>query len=323
MNFSFKTIQEFNDYFKDEKTCYEFLELQRWDGVPVCPHCASAKEPKRVEARGKFKDIPTYRCTEKGCYLPFTVRTGSIYEGSKVELRKWFQAIYEISTSKKGISSVELGTRIGVSQKTGWFLNHRIRTMLAGEQPELLDGVVEADESFFGGKNKNRHGNKKVTGEDARGRTDKTAVLGLLQRDGLVKTFVIPNCHKETIQGIMTEHVSKEAILITDAYAAYNGIDSHFSEHIRIKHTQGSYITEGEKHTNNIEGFWSIFKRGIIGIYHYASPQHLHRYCAEFTERYNKRQISNIDRFIDALKSSNQQRITYRELTGYTGQPQA
>lgn len=145
MTFTFKTIAEFNDYFKDEKTCYEFYENQRWQGVPVCPHCGSIKTPYKVKARGKFQDIPSYRCSERACDLPFTVRSGTIFEGSRVELRKWFQAAYEISISKKGISSVELAVRIGVSQKTAWFINHRLRTMLTETKPELLTGIVTDD----------------------------------------------------------------------------------------------------------------------------------------------------------------------------------
>jgi len=164
MDFDFKTICEFNDYFKDEKTCYEFLENQRWSGFPVCPHCGSMKAPYKVKARGKFQDIPSYRCSERACDLPFTVRTNSIYEGSKVELRKWFQAVYEINISKKGISSVELATRIGVSQKTAWFINHRLRSMLTETNPELLVGTIEADETFVGGKESNKHASKKNGG---------------------------------------------------------------------------------------------------------------------------------------------------------------
>src|SRR5258707_841597 len=125
MDFTFKTIQEFNDHFKDEKTCYEFFEQIRWNGVPVCPHCGNEKYYK-VKARGKFQDIPSYRCADRKCGLPFTVRTKSIFEGSKVEFRKWLHAAYEITVCKNGISSVELAARIGVSQKTAWFINHRL-----------------------------------------------------------------------------------------------------------------------------------------------------------------------------------------------------
>nr|WP_230679841.1 IS1595 family transposase [Pontibacter sp. 172403-2] len=172
------------------------------------------KKPYNVKPRGKFKDIPSYRCSERQCDLPFTVRTGSIFEGSKIELRKWFQAIYEISTSKKGISSIELGTRIGVSQKSAWFLNHRVRTMLSETAPELLNGIVEADETFVGGKNKNRHENKKVANSQGRAHLDKTAVLGVLQRDGKVRTFVVPDTNKETLHSIMVANVAPEAVLI-------------------------------------------------------------------------------------------------------------
>jgi transposase-like protein len=315
MIFEFKTIHEFNDFFQDEVTCYQFLEEQRWQGVPVCPHCASAKAPYKVKARGKFQDIPSYRCSERACDLPFTVRTGSIFEGSKVELRKWFQAAYEISTSKKGISSVELGTRIGVSQKTAWFINHRIRTMLSDSAPEILEGIVEADETFVGGKNKNRHENKKVANSQGRSGADKTAVVGILQREGGVKTFVVKDTSAETLQSIMVENVASEAVVITDAYQSYKGLEKIVSEHISIKHTEGNYKTVGYKHTNNIEGFWSQLKRGVIGTYHYVSPQHLQRYCFEFETRYNQRDVSNIQRFIEVLKSSDKDRIRYIELT--------
>ncbi len=189
MNFNFKTISEFNDYFKDEKTCYEFLESQLWRGVPVCPHCATAKKPYTVKARGKFQDIPSYRCSERSCGLPFTVRTGGIFEGSKIELRKWLQASYEITISKKGISSYELATRIGVSQKTAWFINHRLRAMLTETNPELLTGTIEADETFVGGLQKNKHVSKKIIRSEISRTLDvkipakKTMVLGLVERE--------------------------------------------------------------------------------------------------------------------------------------------
>src|ERR1700755_728209 len=145
MKFAFNTILEFNDYFKDEATCYQFFEQIRWNGKPVCPFCGSEKFYK-VKARGKFQDIPSYRCGNRECDLPFTVRTKSIFEGSKVEFRKWLQAAYEISVAKKGISSVELAARIGVSQKTAWFINHRLRAMLKETEPTLLRDIAQADE---------------------------------------------------------------------------------------------------------------------------------------------------------------------------------
>lgn len=321
MDFLFKTIQEFNDFFKDEKTCYEFLEGERWpEGVAICPHCATAKKPYKVKARGKFIDIPSYRCSERACDLPFTVRTDSIYEGSKVELRKWFQAVYEITTSKKGISSIELGTRIGVSQKTGWLMNHKIRSMLQETAPELLGEsgkTVQADETYVGGKNKNRHKDNKIEGSQGRSAADKTPVVGLIEKGGRVMTFVTQKTDAETLNEIINNNVVAGATIVTDAYKSYSSIGNAYN-HITVKHEDGGYIAErnGTKfHTQNIENFWSQLKRGYVGIYHYMSPQHLHLYCNEFATRYNLRQVSNISRFLYVIKNSNTEKVTYRQLT--------
>lgn len=321
MDFTFKNITEFNKFFKDEKTCYEFLEQQVWGGTPVCPHCATAKAPYKVKARGKFTDIPSYRCSERACDLPFTVRTGSIFEGSKVELLKWFQAAYEISISKKGISSVELATRIGVSQKTAWFINHRLRAMLTETNPEILTGTIEVDETFVGGKEKNKHRNKKRTDynrilevNEIKGAASKTMVLGVLQRDGKVRTFVVPNRETVTLTSIMRANVETNSRIISDSLNSYKTLKGDY-KHVAIKHTPGDYRTYGDEHTNNIEGYWSILKRGIIGTFHFVSPQHLQRYCDEFAHRYNTRTATTPERFLAAVKGAQGKRLKYRELT--------
>lgn len=313
MNFTFKTIQQFNDYFKVEKSCYKFLEKQRWNNKPVCPHCGSEKHYK-VKCRGKSADIPAYRCGNRTCDLPFSVRIKSILEGSRIELRKWLQAIFEISTAKKGISSIELSVRIGISQKSAWFMNHKIREMLEEAEPEMMSVVVEADEAFVGGKNKNRHANKKAPKSQGRAHVDKTAVVGLVQRNGKIKTFVVPDTNSETLHKLMIENVSQDAVLITDAYKSYNGLEKLYN-HITVKHTDNNYITDSDFHTNNIEGFWSLLKRGIIGTFHSVSRKHFHRYCTEFSSRYNYKDVSNVVRFANAIQNSNKQRTTYQKLT--------
>jgi transposase-like protein len=311
MDFNFKTIHEFNDYFKDEKTCYEFYEQVRWGGVPCCPHCGSAKYYK-VKPRGKFQDIPSYRCGIRECDLPFTVRTKTIFEGSKVEFRKWLQAAYEISISKKGISSVELGVRIGVSQKTAWFINHRLRSMLFETAPEILRDVVALDETFVGGKNKNRHADKKIPNSQGRSGKGKTTVLGARGLLGTVKAKVIESASTEHIKPVIEKWVEKGSIMVTDEWTAYNALKSDYF-HITVNHQDGVYVS-GAFSSNGLENYWSILKRGIIGTFHSVSKKHLQKYCDEFTERYNKRDISNIARFHKAIEKCEKNRLKYREL---------
>lgn len=315
MNFAFKTLSEFNDYFKDEKTCYEFLEQQRWGGNPICPHCGVDKKPYNVKPRGKFKDIPSYRCSDRDCDLPFTVRTGSIFEGSKVELRKWFLAVYELSVSKKGISSVELAERIATSQKTAWFINHRLRAMLQDTAPELLKGMVEADETLVGGKIKNRHVSKRKSIINAAAHTHKTIVFGALERQGKLFTQVVPDVKRSTILPIISSTVVAGSTIYTDTSHMYTPLKKGGYTHESVNHEKDEYV-RGLIHTNSIEGFWSLLKRGIIGTFHQVSPQHLQSYCNEFSYRYNHRNSTAADRFNDSLKKFDSARVTYKELTG-------
>jgi transposase-like protein len=314
MDFAFKTIHEFNDYFKDEKTCYEFFEGIRWNGVPVCPHCGTLKSPYRVKARGKFQDIPSYRCSERPCGLPFTVRTKSIFEGSKVEFRKWLQAAYEITTCKKGISSIELGTRIGVSQKTAWFINHRLRAMLKETEPTLLKDFAAIDESYIGGKNINKHADKKIPNSQGRSSKGKTMVFGARGLRGQVKTQIVPDADAATVIPIVENWVEKGAIMVSDEWSVYKNLRADYF-HITVNHKEGEYVN-GAFSTNGLENFWSIFKRGIIGVFHSISPQHLQAYADEFSDRYNKKDLTNIERFEQAAKRFHTARLTYKALLG-------
>jgi transposase-like protein len=312
MGFKFKTQYEFLEFFTDEKTCYEFLENQRWLGVPVCPHCGSEKYYK-VKPRGKFKDIPSYRCANRQCDLPFTVRTKSIFEGSKIELRKWFLAAFEISTCKKGISSIELATRIGVSQKSAWFVNHRLRSMLKETNPKLLRDVVALDETLIGGKNKNKHSDKKIPHSQGRSSKGKTTVFGARGLLGEIRTQVISEASSEVIKPIVDSWVEKGSIMVTDEWRAYNALKADYF-HITVNHQEGQYVN-GCFTSNGVENFWSIFKRGIIGTFHNISPQHIQRYSDEFAFRYNQKAVKNHNLFGQVIKNSKNARITYKELT--------
>ena len=299
----FKSIFDLLKAFPTEQSCIDHLEKLSWDGNPVSPFDANSKVYKCAGNK--------YKCKTTGKY--FNVRTGTIFDNTKIPLQKWFLALYVFSSHKKGISSHQLARDITVTQKSAWFLLHRLR--YAFDHPNFkaaLGNTVEIDETFCGGDSKNKHTNKKTKNENGNTISDKVPVLGMIERDGNVKAFVVLNREKDTIIPIIKENVKAESKIMTDEYPAYDGLKENYT-HKTVNHGAKEYVNE-MAHTNGIENFWSHLKRGIDGIYHWVSVDHLQSYCDEFTLRFNTRKFGTQQRFDFVLAAISNTRLTYKDL---------
>jgi transposase-like protein len=308
----FDSLISILDHFGTEGKCVEHLAIVRWGGRPVCPYCGCDRCYDMVTSRGRM-----FMCSS--CRRNFSVRVGTVFEESKLPLRKWFVAIYLATAHKKGISSHQLARDIAVTQKTAWFMLQRIRGCLGLSDGEKVDsmgaeGVVELDETFVGGKNKNRHKDKKVRSSGGRSHKDKTPVLGILERGGNVMCVVVPDTQQETIHPVIEQVVVAGAKVMSDEWSAYRGLHTMY-DHRVVNHAAKEYVNaeDGSVHNNGIENFWSIFKRGIIGIYHWTSRKHLQRYCDEFAFRFNTRKVSQGERF-ELFLMRMERRTTYKQL---------
>lgn len=300
----FDSLFDLLDYFTSEEVCEEYLAVIRWNGKPACPYCESEK----VNAlKGKTKRFKCY-----GCRKQFGVKVGTIFHDSKISLRKWFIAIYLVTAHKKGVSSHQLARDLKITQKSAWFVLQRIRETYNPDH-EVFEGVVELDETYVGGKQGNKHKSKREKGTQGRSTKTKTPVLGILQRDGKVYAIPVTDTQRATIIPIMRDKVAKGANVYTDEYWPYRALAGDYN-HSFVKHRADEYVN-GAVHTNNIENFWSLFKRGVDGIYHHVSTKHLDKYVNEFTFRYNNRKLSEGSKFDVCLANSNK-RLDYKTLVG-------
>ena len=309
-----KSLQEAIVYFSSPDNCIDYLAVRRWpNGAVTCPTCGSDKVKFRAHRR-------TWTCSSHHAKREFSVKVGSVCEDSAIGLDKWLTALWLLSNCKNGISSCELARDLNVTQKTAWFMLHRIRLALQDETfGSKLDGHVEVDETFIGGKARNMHLDVKQRRIKGTGGRDKTAVMGILERGGYVRAQVVPSRKRKVLQA-EHKHVQAGAALYSDALLSYDGLASEYAHKV-VDHAE-KYV-DGQVHTNGLENFWSLLKRGIAGSYVSVEPFHLFRYLDEQVFRYNnrstkKRDVTDSDRFDLAVRKIFGKRLTFASLTGKT-----
>jgi transposase-like protein len=303
-------------YFHNEEAAYEYVEAKLWPTGPACPHCGVIGNA--VKLKGKSTRLGVHKCRD--CRKPFTVKVGTIFESSHIKLNVWLQAIFLIASSKKGISSNQLHRSLGIDLKSAWFLSHRLREAMreGALAPFGADGgVVEVDETYIGrDKNIKPKGMKK-----GRGFHHKNKVLALVDRNsGKARSFVVDDVRAVTVAPIVRENLAREAKLMTDESPIYTLVGREFADHKVVQHRVREYVSLSDRnvHTNTIEGFFSVFKRGMKGVYQHCAHNHLHRYLAEFDFRYNNRMalgVEDVERADRILKGVVGKRLTYETTT--------
>ena len=284
---NFNSLIELASYFTTEEKCRRTLKEQRWGKTVCCPECGSTHIYERKDGR--------YSCAD--CNHTFSVLSGTVFENTKISLRKWFMAMYLISSHKKGISSVQLAQDIRVTQKTAWFMLHKIRGLFGQTDGTALKGEVEMDEMYLGGSEVNKHESKRTEGTQGRSTKTKTPVFGMLQRDGKVVAMVVEDTKGTTLIPIVEQFVEGGTTTYTDEASIYNSLSSKGYRHERVNHSKREYVRACDIHTNGIEGFWAHFKRVIFSTYHCVSKDYLQRYIDEQTFRWNTREMSEAYRF--------------------------
>lgn len=301
-----QTLLEAVRYFSDLDVATEYVASRRWPEGPTCPACGLVDKKHYY-----LKTRRVWKC--RSCMKQFSVKVGTIFEDSPLGLDKWLVAGWLLANSKNGISSHEMARHLGVTQKTSWFMMHRLRKAMQTGTFEKLSGEVEADETFIGGKARNMHASKRKEKIAGRGASGKVAIMGLLERHGEVRTKVVPDTKSRTLQVEVRKNVEPGSEVHTDALRSYRGLDPEYVHNV-VDHAE-RYV-DGHVHTNGLENFWSLLKRTLKGTYVSVEPYHLYRYLDEQAFRFNEREGQDADRFKKALGSVARRRLTYSELTG-------
>jgi transposase-like protein len=306
--------------FTDETVARQHLEALHWPNGPFCPHCGSLNAT-RLE--GKKHRAGLVQCND--CREQFTVTVGTVFERSKVPLNKWLLANHLLCASKKGISGHQMARMLGVTYKTAWFMMHRIREAMKDTHPGPMGGygeTIEADETYVGGKIKNRSGKQRrymrASTDNRSPFRDKEPVVALVERGGRVRSFHVANVNGNTLRSILVTNADRGSWLMTDEHKGYQAVGEEYVGHGVVTHSKGEYVRAEVFHTNTIEGYFSLLKRGIVGVYHHVSKAHLQRYCTEFDFRYNTRKLNDFERSETALLGAVGKRLTYRRANPLT-----
>ena len=300
----FKSLFDLLKAIPDEQAAINYFTALRWRGGEFCPLCGSTRRIFH------FADKKSHKCGD--CRRRFSIKVGTIFQDTKIPLQKWLMAVWLLTSHKKGIASTTLARDLDVTQKTAWFMLHRLRhAALTKSFNAPLDGTVEVDETYVGGKEKNKHARDRVGG--TQGGKGKAVVLGLLDRDGDLRTVHTTNLRGANVKGITAGHVEPGSTVMTDEHVSFVGLAKHYT-HLTVNHSRGEYARDGGVHTNSIEGVWSLLKRQIIGIHHFVSKKHLSRYLDEMTWRFNRRRQREGERVDSLLTAADGKRLTYKVL---------